>query len=548
MKFSKLLSSVLIFLFVISIAGGNLGYADTQTPADSGAPSATAYKVDSMPEIDGNLSDAGWNINTSILKVADATPERPNNNSAKFGVMWDDLYLYVGVEVQDSKVVEGNMFDTDDVEIFIDGNHNKGTSYDAYDMQIGLPYTAAGKQQPVAFGAATITTGRNADNIVRACKKTDIGWNEEVAIPWSMIGIGPSQRRDMGFDVMVTDSDKDGGGYENSLFWSGVTSDGQTPGWNNTSVFGDLTLADGSAPTEIKVTGITLDKSTMELGEGERVKLNPTVSPDNATSKQVNWTSSDASTATVDANGNITAVKAGTAVITATTVDGNFKADCSVTVKAAVPMKNLLLKATVNPITYTLGQNVTFTISITSAAETTLNDIPVTEILPDGLSYVSDDSNGTYNSATGIWTINKLDPGSTANLNIVAKTIKKGQIDNLVDIFVDGLEDPFEDCATIMVANCLPTVQNYSVVTDENKPISGKVLGQDSDNDLLTYLLDSSHSGAKVIVASDGSWTYIPGENYYGDDSFTVKVDDGNGGTAISTITVIINNSNHRKY
>ena len=79
------------------------------------------------------------------------------------------------------------------------------------------------------------------------------------------------------------------------------------------------------------VTGVSLDKTTLTLTEGDSQTLNATVSPSNATNKKVLWTSSDASVATVS-NGTVTAVKPGTATITATSDDGGKTASCVVTV------------------------------------------------------------------------------------------------------------------------------------------------------------------------------------------------------------------------
>lgn len=86
---------------------------------------------------------------------------------------------------------------------------------------------------------------------------------------------------------------------------------------------------------EISVTGVTLDKTTATIKEGATVKLTPTIAPENATNKNVTWTSSNESVATV-AGGVVTGVKAGTATITATTVDGNKIATCTVTVEEIV--------------------------------------------------------------------------------------------------------------------------------------------------------------------------------------------------------------------
>jgi uncharacterized protein YjdB len=80
------------------------------------------------------------------------------------------------------------------------------------------------------------------------------------------------------------------------------------------------------------VSGITLNKIAESLNVGQTDILIATLLPADATNKDVTWTSSDNNIVTVDNTGKITAIKAGTAVITVTTVDGSKTATCSVTV------------------------------------------------------------------------------------------------------------------------------------------------------------------------------------------------------------------------
>ena len=82
----------------------------------------------------------------------------------------------------------------------------------------------------------------------------------------------------------------------------------------------------------VPVTGVTLNKTSTSLYVGDTETLTATVAPDNATDKDVTWTSSDSAVATVDQNGLVTALARGTAVITATTADGGKTASCTVTV------------------------------------------------------------------------------------------------------------------------------------------------------------------------------------------------------------------------
>lgn len=102
-----------------------------------------------------------------------------------------------------------------------------------------------------------------------------------------------------------------------------------------------VTTTDGSFTDTCKVTvtnpatGITLNKTETTITKGQTETLTATVAPDDADDKTVTWTSSDEAVATVDENGTVTAVKGGTATITASTVNDK-KAACTVTVYAPV--------------------------------------------------------------------------------------------------------------------------------------------------------------------------------------------------------------------
>lgn len=83
----------------------------------------------------------------------------------------------------------------------------------------------------------------------------------------------------------------------------------------------------------VPVTSVTLNRSSLSLEEGQNASLSATVCPDNATNKNVNWTSSNNSVATVS-NGIVSAIAKGSATITATAADGSGKiGTCTVTVK-----------------------------------------------------------------------------------------------------------------------------------------------------------------------------------------------------------------------
>lgn len=83
------------------------------------------------------------------------------------------------------------------------------------------------------------------------------------------------------------------------------------------------------------VTGVTLDKTSYEMTEGDEVTLTATISPENATNKNVSWSSSNTSIATVD-NGKVTALGEGNTTIMVKTEDGNWGATCDISVIKAI--------------------------------------------------------------------------------------------------------------------------------------------------------------------------------------------------------------------
>ncbi len=81
------------------------------------------------------------------------------------------------------------------------------------------------------------------------------------------------------------------------------------------------------------VTGIILSETSLSLEIGERKQLTASVLPADAMARNVEWTSSDVKVATIDSNGVINALTAGTAIITATALDeSGVQATCVVTV------------------------------------------------------------------------------------------------------------------------------------------------------------------------------------------------------------------------
>ena len=107
----------------------------------------------------------------------------------------------------------------------------------------------------------------------------------------------------------------------------------------------------------VSVTGVSVSPTSLSLITGNSSQLTATVSPSNATNQAVTWSSSNTSKATVDQDGTVHAIAAGSATITVTTADGGFTANCSVTISDPVtyyPEGTYAANITISSATYKL--------------------------------------------------------------------------------------------------------------------------------------------------------------------------------------------------
>ena len=203
--------------------------------------------------------------------------------------------------------------------------------------------------------------------------------------------------------------------------------------------------------TPVSATGISLSQTTAVLAAGGELTLNATVSPDNATDKSVRWSSNDTGIATVDANGNVTAVAAGTAYITATSnSDANVTDTCTVVVPEVLSVGTTEKTATVANITSFNkcvitksgqlmdsahdGAYVTFkvkptvdgTYKFTSEIGTPYDNRTVTLICNDGTSdffteikEINNNGSWTSNFGSYTWTVSGLKAGTEYTIKLL---------------------------------------------------------------------------------------------------------------------------------
>ena len=170
---------------------------------------------------------------------------------------------------------------------------------------------------------------------------------------------------------------------------------------------------------DIDVTGVVLNQSSLSIVKGTSETLTATISPAEATNKNVTWSSSVESVATVE-DGVVSAISVGSTVITVTTQDGGFTASCNVTVTASTAGSNNYQKQTalssittgqyvicsnVNGTYYPLGafpssastisQNTSITVANNAISETNAANYAVT-LTVSGTTVTIKNSNNKY--------------------------------------------------------------------------------------------------------------------------------------------------------
>ena len=153
----------------------------------------------------------------------------------------------------------------------------------------------------------------------------------------------------------------------------------------------------------VHVTGISLDRNSATIKEGEYITLVATVTPSNADNKSVSWSSSSDAVATVDASGKVTGVKAGSATITATAADGGMKATCSLSVEANLATSVTVEAKNVSAISAVLAGKANLSSTVASDLKVGFQYSKSAGILPSNSTTIeATDADVNYNYTTPI--------------------------------------------------------------------------------------------------------------------------------------------------
>lgn len=272
----------------------------------------------------------------------------------------------------------------------------------------------------------------------------------------------------------------------------------------------------------IHVEGVSLDQSSLTMDTGASKTLTATVTPSNADNKEVIWSSADPSIATVN-RGLVTGIKAGTTTITVKTIDGEFTAECEVTVTSNVALsinrKHVVLSD--------IGSAVTLTSSITNNISWSSSDTNVVTVdngvvtaIADGTAIITATVDGSQNSASCTVTVN-------------TKTI-------LIEDFEDGKKDDLlvNDWATLTINNEDAYDGQYSLLVETSDEYNGvQYVFTNSSDSVKKYQVSAFVKNAQdgnvavMLWEAGGSWSTYAENPMVGKD--WVELNTGSDGKAI---------------
>ena len=269
------------------------------------------------------------------------------------------------------------------VTVYPDNASNKNVSWKSSDESIATVNN--GKVTALKVGTATITVTTDDGGKTAICQVTvnaKVYNVESVSLDKTSITLKEGDSETLTATVYPANATNKKVSWKSSDESVATVSNGQVTALKAGTATITVTTEDGGKTATCQVTvnakvynveSVSLDKTSITLTEGDSQTLTATVSPSNATNKNISWSSSNTSVATVN-NGVVTAIKAGTATITVTAEDGGKTATCQVTVNAKVyNVESVSLDKT--NITLTEGDSETLTATVSPSNATNKNVI-----------------------------------------------------------------------------------------------------------------------------------------------------------------------------
>lgn len=195
------------------------------------------YKTETAISIDGTV-DAVWNsasvVSASASKMLSGTVTNATDLSGNVKALWDNTNLYILANVSDDALRNDsqNAYDDDGIEVYVDINNDKATTYGANDVQYTFEWNNG-------TTVGSLPTGRSTTGITYSFVTVTGGYAVEAKIPWTTLQGTPVVNQLVGIDFMINDDD-DGTARDAKISWN-ATSDSA---WTDPSKMGTGQLLD----------------------------------------------------------------------------------------------------------------------------------------------------------------------------------------------------------------------------------------------------------------------------------------------------------------
>jgi hypothetical protein len=230
------------------------GPADSQTathtpvviPEARTGPIVEAQFLDTPPFVDGDLDEWELDSNQMVAVVFGADKHNGSEDlSGTFMVGWDNNQLYIAAQVIDDIHVQNavgrELFKGDSLEVLLDKNLRDdffSTGLGLDDYQLGISPGAMIGDSPSAY--LWFPEGNEGPRVLIniAAVATKTGYQIEIAIPWSVFGLLPSEGEQYGFGFSLSDNDEIGTSIQQTM-----VSNISTRILGNPTTWGNLVLS-----------------------------------------------------------------------------------------------------------------------------------------------------------------------------------------------------------------------------------------------------------------------------------------------------------------
>lgn len=261
-----LTASTSYFITVVAVDGtGNRSAVSERFEVKTILNDLFLTKTSVAPVIDGTREATWTETPLPIAKVLSTAPSSAADASGTWTSLWDNENLYFFIDVNDNENVvdsQGGWWEDDHIELYIDADGTKPTSYGTYQYQYFIR-----RGGTALTGQPWYPARANANIVTANVEKPDgSGYRLEVKIPFASLGVTAEEYKFMGIDVQIGDDDN-GGSEDTRLGWHSAIN----AVYANPSLMavvqlkgtGPVDNTPPSTPTNLQVTGFTATGFTL---------------------------------------------------------------------------------------------------------------------------------------------------------------------------------------------------------------------------------------------------------------------------------------------